>query len=32
LPYGYPMMLLLSYVPFLFRPIMKKQLDQLKSV
>jgi alkane 1-monooxygenase len=27
LPYGYPMMLMLSYFPFLFRPIMKKQLD-----
>lgn len=30
LPYGYPAMLLLSYVPFLFRPIMKKQLMLLK--
>ncbi len=27
LPYGYPAMLLLSYFPFLFRPIMKKQLE-----
>lgn len=26
LPYGYPMMLMLSFVPFLFRPIMRKQL------
>ena len=27
LPYGYPMMLMLSFFPFLFRPIMKRQLD-----
>ena len=27
LPYGYPAMLVLSYFPFLFRPIMKKQLE-----
>ena len=26
LPYGYPAMLVLSYFPFLFKPIMKKQL------
>ena len=26
LPYGYPAMLILSYLPFLFLPIMKKQL------
>ena len=26
LPYGYPMMLILSYFPFLFRPIMARQL------
>ena len=26
LPYGYPMMLMLSFVPFLFRPIMNRQL------
>lgn len=26
LPYGYPMMLILAYFPFLFRPIMAKQL------
>jgi alkane 1-monooxygenase len=26
LPYGYPMMLMLSFFPFLFRPIMQKQL------
>ena len=26
LPYGYPAMLLLAYFPFLFRPIMAKQL------
>jgi alkane 1-monooxygenase len=26
LPYGYPMMLMLSFIPFLFHPIMKKQL------
>ena len=26
LPFGYPMMLLLSYFPFLFKPIMKKHL------
>ncbi|MFT6335000.1 MAG: alkane 1-monooxygenase [Halioglobus sp.] len=27
LPYGYPMMLMLSFFPFLFRPIMQKQLE-----
>ncbi|MBT8191300.1 MAG: fatty acid desaturase, partial [Bacteroidia bacterium] len=27
LPYGYPMMLILSFFPFLFRPIMSKQLE-----
>jgi alkane 1-monooxygenase len=27
LPYGYPMMLILSFFPFLFRPIMKKHLE-----
>lgn len=27
LPYGYPAMLMLSYFPFLFKPIMKKRLD-----
>lgn len=27
LPYGYPAMLLLGYFPFLFRPIMEKQLN-----
>lgn len=27
LPFGYPMMLMLSYFPFIFRPLMKKQLD-----
>lgn len=27
LPYGYPVMLLLSYFPFIFRPIMAKQLN-----
>ncbi len=26
LPYGYPAMLMLSFLPFLFRPIMEKQL------
>ena len=26
LPYGYPAMLILSYFPFLFKPIMEKQL------
>jgi alkane 1-monooxygenase len=26
LPYGYPMMLILAYFPFLFRPIMARQL------
>ena len=26
LPYGYPAMLILAYFPFLFRPIMAKQL------
>ncbi|MGB1647388.1 MAG: alkane 1-monooxygenase, partial [Crocinitomicaceae bacterium] len=26
LPYGYPAMLILSYLPFLFIPIMNKQL------
>jgi alkane 1-monooxygenase len=31
LPYGYPAMLLLSYFPFLFRPIMKKQLEVYKT-
>jgi alkane 1-monooxygenase len=28
LPFGYPMMLLLSYVPFAFRPIMDRQLSK----
>ena len=28
LPYGYPAMLILSYIPFLFIPIMKKQLKE----
>ena len=28
LPYGYPVMLLLSYVPFLFQPIMDRQLKK----
>ena len=28
LPYGYTVMLLLSYFPFIFRPIMGKQLDK----
>ncbi len=28
LPFGYPMMLILSYFPFLFRPIMAKQLER----
>lgn len=27
LPYGYPMMLMLSFFPFLFRPLMKRQLE-----
>jgi alkane 1-monooxygenase len=27
LPYGYPMMLVLAYFPFLFRPIMKRHLE-----
>jgi alkane 1-monooxygenase len=27
LPYGYPMMLMLSFFPFIFRPLMQKQLD-----
>ncbi|MEK9613093.1 MAG: alkane 1-monooxygenase [Flavobacteriaceae bacterium] len=27
LPYGYPAMLILSYFPFLFKPIMKKRLE-----
>lgn len=27
LPYGYPLMLVLSFFPFLFRPIMSKQLE-----
>jgi len=26
LPFGYPMMLMLSYFPFIFKPIMKKHL------
>lgn len=26
LPYGYPMMLMLSYFPFIFKPLMKKHL------
>jgi alkane 1-monooxygenase len=30
LPYGYPAMLILSYFPFLFIPIMKKQLKCYK--
>ena len=28
LPYGYPVMLLMSYFPFIFRPTMDKQLKQ----
>ena len=28
LPFGYPIMLLLSYVPFVFKPIMAKQLNK----
>jgi len=28
LPFGYPVMLLLSYFPFLFRPLMNKQLNK----
>lgn len=28
LPYGYPMMLMLSFFPFLFRPIMSRQLER----
>jgi alkane 1-monooxygenase len=28
LPYGYPAMLILSFFPFLFKPIMSKQLEQ----
>lgn len=28
LPYGYPMMLMLSFFPFLFRPIMSRQLKR----
>lgn len=28
LPYGYPAMLILSYFPFLFKPIMEKQLTK----
>ena len=28
LPFGYPVMLLLSYVPFIFKPVMAKQLDK----
>ena len=31
LPYGYPAMLALSYFPFLFKPIMKKQLALYKN-
>lgn len=27
LPFGYPLMLILSFFPFIFRPIMQKQLD-----
>ena len=27
LPFGYPMMLMLSYFPFIFKPIMKKHLN-----
>ena len=26
LPYGYPVMLILSYLPFIFRPVMNRQL------
>ena len=26
LPFGYPAMLILSYFPFIFKPIMEKQL------
>ncbi len=28
LPYGYPAMLMLSFLPFLFRPVMQKQLER----
>ena len=28
LPFGYPVMLLLSYVPFVFKPLMAKQLEK----
>jgi alkane 1-monooxygenase len=28
LPYGYPAMLILSYFPFLFIPIMEKELKK----
>ena len=31
LPYGYPAMLILSYLPFLFIPIMNKRLQHYKS-
>ena len=30
LPYGYPAMLILGYFPFIFKPIMDKQLDKYK--
>ncbi len=30
LPYGYPAMLMLSYFPFIFKPVMKKQLALYK--
>lgn len=28
LPYGYPAMLILSYLPFIFKPVMAKQLNK----
>jgi alkane 1-monooxygenase len=28
LPFGYPVMLLLTYLPFLFKPVMAKQLEK----
>ena len=31
LPYGYPLMLILSYFPFLFIPLMKKHLELYSS-
>ena len=30
LPYGYPAMLIMGYFPFIFKPVMEKQLEKYK--